>query len=141
MWFEDDEKTGRKADPTQVAENMRTARDIEGTIKFHWSEELLTKTQVQGFFSGLASVKRRKTIVNLAQDKDDDDDNSLIEDEIGYPDETAIQNAVEDIVSQVSGIDPSYHFMISGHDICEHARRDTLSRFSVTMLKSMCDHF
>lgn len=63
MRFDDGEKTGRKADPTQVAADMRTARDIEGTRKFNRSE-WLTKTQVQGFFSRLASMKQRKTSVD-----------------------------------------------------------------------------
>ena len=33
MRFDDGEKTGRKADPAQVAADMKTARDIEGTRK------------------------------------------------------------------------------------------------------------
>ena len=137
MRFGDGEKTGRKADPTQVAADMRTARDIEGTRKFKRSE-WLTKTQVQGFFSRLASMKRRKTSVYQVQEEEDDDENSLIEDEIVYLDETARQHAVEDIMNQVGLIHP---ITFDGHDICEHARRDTLSRFNVTMLKAMCDHF
>ena len=28
-----------------------------------------------------------------------------------------------------------------GHDICEYARHDTLSKFNVTALKAMCAHF
>lgn len=137
MRFGDGEKTGRKADPIQVAADMRTARDIEGTRKFKRSE-WLTKAQVQGFFSRLASMKRRKTSVYQVQEEEDDDDNSLIEDEIVYLDETDRQNAVEDIMSQVGLIHP---ITFDGHDICEHARRDTLSRFNVTILKAMCDHF
>ena len=49
MRFDNGEKTGRKADPTKVAAEMRTARDIEGTTKFNRCK-WLTKTQVQGFF-------------------------------------------------------------------------------------------
>ena len=71
-------------------------------------------------------MKRRKTSVGHVQEEDDDDDNSLIEDEIVYLDETARQNAVEDIMSQVGLIHTVTH---DGHDFCEHARRDTLSRF------------
>ena len=47
--FEDGEKTGRKADPTKVAVEMRKASYNEGTRKFSRSE-WLTKTQVQGSF-------------------------------------------------------------------------------------------
>ena len=49
MRFDDGEKTGRRADPTQVAADMRKARNIEGTRKFNRSE-WLTKTKKQGFF-------------------------------------------------------------------------------------------
>lgn len=135
MRYDDGEKTGRKADPTQVVADMRKARSIEGTRKFNRSE-WLTKTQVQGFFSRLASMKRRKTTVDQVQEEEDDNE-SLIEDEISYLDETARRNAVEDIVSQVGLTHPITY---DGHDICEHARLDTLSRFNVTMLKAMCDH-
>ena len=44
---------------------------------------------------------------------------------------------MEDIVSQVGLIHPTSY---DGHDICEHTRLDTLSRFNVTMLKAICDH-
>lgn len=137
MRFDVGEKTGRKSDPAQVAADMRKARDIEGTRKFNRSE-WLTKTQVQGFFSRLASTKRRKTTVDQVQDEEDDDENSLIQDEISYLDEKARRNAVEDIVSQMGLIHPISY---DGHDICEHARLDTLSGFNVTMLKAMCDQF
>lgn len=120
-----------------MAADMRKARDIEGTRKFNRSE-WLTKTQVQGFFSRLASTKRRKTAVDQVQDEEDDDENSLIQDEISYLDEKARRNAVEDIVSQMGLIHPISY---DGHDICEHARLDTLSGFNVTMLKAMCDQF
>ena len=74
-----------------------------------------------------ASLKRRKTSVDHVQEEDDDDDNSLTEDEIVYLDETARQNAVEDIMSQIGLIQTVTHD--GRHDICEHSRRDTLSRF------------
>ena len=139
MRFDDGEKTGRKADPTQVAADMRTVRDIEGTRKFNRSE-WLTKTQVQGFFSRLASMKRGKTTVDHVQEEDDDDDNSLIEDEIGYLDETARQNAVEDIVSQVGLIHPVSLMMVTtSANIPGVARyRDSMSQCSspcATILK------
>ena len=83
-------------------------------------------------------MKGRKTTVDQVQDEEDDDENSLIQEEISYLDEKARQNSVEDIVSQMGLIHPISY---DGHDICEHARLDTLSRFNVTMLKAMCDQF
>ena len=75
------------------------------------------------FLSRLASMKGRKTTVDQVQEEDNDDDNSQIEDEISYLDETARRNAVEDIVSKVGLIHPITY---DGHDIFEHPRVDTL---------------
>ena len=47
--FDVGERTGRKADLQQVAQDMRTARDQSGNRIFE-REEWLTKTQIQGFF-------------------------------------------------------------------------------------------
>ena len=84
------ERTGRKADPPQVAAEMREAREADGTTKFIRNEGL-TKNQVQSFFSRLSALKRRKATVpkdseqdaNDDDDHDDDDNKSLIEEESG----------------------------------------------------------
>ncbi|KAL9962808.1 hypothetical protein ACROYT_G031950 [Oculina patagonica] len=54
----------------------------------------LTKTQVQGFFSRLAA-KRKKGTANQVEGEVDDDDDSLIEDEIVYLDDKARREAYE----------------------------------------------
>ncbi|KAL9970520.1 hypothetical protein ACROYT_G022908 [Oculina patagonica] len=133
--FNTGETTGRKADPAQVAADMKKARNTDGTRKFKRSE-WLTKTQVQGFFSRLAAKRRKGTADQVEDDNDDDD--SLIEDELVYLDDKARREAVEDIVSQVGLVHPITY---DGHDICEYARHDTLSKFNVTTLKAMCAHF
>ena len=132
--FDMGETTGRKADPAQVSADMKKAKNTDGTRKFKRSE-WLTKTQVQGYFSRLAA-KRRKTAV--CQVEEDDDEDSLIEDEINYLDEKARGSLIDDVVSQVGLIHPVTY---DGHDICQHARLNTLTKFNVTMLKAMCTHF
>ena len=134
--FNTGETTGRKADPAQVAADMKKARNTDGTRKFKRSE-WLTKSQVQGFFLRLAA-KRKKGTANQVEGEVDDDDDSLIEDEIVYLDDKARREAVEDIVSQMGPVHPITY---DGHDICEHAKHDTLSKFNVTTLKAMCAHF
>ena len=134
--FEIGETTGRKADPAQVAADMRKARDADGTRRFKRSE-WLTKSQVQGYFSRLSALKRRKGTVSQAPEEDDDDD-SLIEEEVSYLEDKARQNEVEDVVNEMGLMHPITY---DGHDICEHVSRDTLRKFNVTTLKAMCAFF
>ena len=56
--FELGERTGLKADPTQVSVDMRNARDEDNNRRFS-REEWLTKSQIKSYFSRLASVRRK----------------------------------------------------------------------------------
>ena len=56
--FDLGEKTGLKADPTQVSKDMRNARDQDNKRRF--SREWLSKTQIQSYFSQLASSRRKR---------------------------------------------------------------------------------
>lgn len=57
--FDLGEQTGRKADPQQVSSDMRKTTDEQNNRLFD-RKEWLTKSQVQGFFSRLASSRRRQ---------------------------------------------------------------------------------
>ena len=57
--FDLGEQMGHKADPLQVSNNMDKAKDVQNNRLFT-TEEWLTKSQVQGFFSCLAMTKRRQ---------------------------------------------------------------------------------
>ena len=108
---------------------MRKPRDADGTRKFKRSE-WLTKTQVQGYFSRLSALKRRKGTVSQAPEEDDDDD-SLIEKERSYLEDQARQNEVlEDVVNEMGLIHPITY---DGHDL-ERVSRDTLWKRNVTTL-------
>ena len=52
------ELTGKKADPSQVACDMRNSRNESGDRLFT-REEWLTKTQIKGFFSRVAKLRRK----------------------------------------------------------------------------------
>ena len=84
------------------------------------------------------AAKRRKGTANQVEGEVDDDGDSLIEDEIVYLDDKARREAVEYTVSHMGLVHPITY---DDHDICEHARHDTLSKFNVTTLKAMCAHF
>ena len=131
--FDLGEKTGRKADPAQVAADMRKNRNSDGKRTFLRSE-WLTKAQVQGFFSRLAASKRR----NPLQEWTDDDDDSLLEDEVAYVTETNRQAGVEEVISEIGLLHPVIY---DSYDICELVRQDALSKFNAAQLKAICTHF
>ena len=127
--FDFGEDTGRKADPTQVAADMRVARNTDGERKFQRSE-WLSKSQIQRFFSRLAASKRRTNKQEL--EDDDDHDDSLDEDEVAYLAEKERHMEVEEVVSKIGLVHPITH---DGYDICERAKLDTLSNLTVPKLE------
>ena len=56
--FDFGKKTGQKCDADQVAKDMRNAKTVDNQRMFT-RDEWLTKTQIKGFFSRLASSRRK----------------------------------------------------------------------------------
>ena len=128
--FDLGEETGRKADPAQVAADMRVERNSEGQRKFQRSE-WLSKAQIQGFFSRLAASKRRKS----SQECGDDDHDGLVEEEMAYLTEKDRQMTVDEVVTEIGLIHP---ITFDGYSICELIKSDALSKFNVATLKAIC---
>ena len=61
-----------------------------------------------------------------------------MEDGLNYLDEKERQNTIDEVIIQV-GL--SHLITFDDCDVCEQVRLNTLSKFSVTMLKAMCSHF
>lgn len=140
-------QTGRKADPAQVAADMRKVRNSDGARKFGRGE-WLTKGQVQSFFSRLSALSRKAsgtahTVQGVQEDDDDGDDDEanddlLLEAEVEYLNDKRRNEEIDDICNQVALVHP---IMYDGYDLCEHVRLDKLSQFTVLTLKAMCKHF
>ena len=136
--FQSGERTGRKADPAQVAAEMRKAREADGARKFIRSE-WLTKNQVQSYFSRLSATKRRRAAKDQERDaNDEDDDESLIEEESAYLEHRVRTKEVADVISEI-GL--THSILFDGHNICDHVNDDTLRKFKVTKLREMCPFF
>ena len=67
-----------------------------------------------------------------------EDDDLLLEEELGYLDEKLRNEEIDDICNQVGVIHP---IMYDGYDLCEQVRLDKLSAFTVSTLRTMCKHF
>ena len=127
--FDLGEQTGRKADPLQVSNDMRKAKDAQNNRLFI-REEWLTKSQVQGFFSRLAATKRRQQgSAEIELDQRD----LLQEDE-----EFERQNLVAEIAEELR---PQHPLSYDAFNLCVCAKEDQLSQFNVAMLKEILRQF
>lgn len=128
--FKFGERTGHKADPTQVALDMRSAKCESGDRLFT-REDWLNKQQIKGFFSRLAK-KQREGSINSGLDFEDTECES--EDE-----EDELREEVRAcIVKEINVNHPIYYDV---YDLCDLHEQQKLSVFKVGMLKEICDHF
>ncbi|KAL9958399.1 hypothetical protein ACROYT_G035406 [Oculina patagonica] len=135
--FELGEKTGRKADPDQVALSMRNARNEKNERMFK-REEWLTKTQITGFFSRLASRKRTRgqdaplMDENLQEDKEENEDLEAL---IRESDRCSLISEIDDKL----GLKHPVCFDV--YDLCDYYKRGKIESFNIAMLKKMLSHF
>ena len=120
--------TGRKADPGQVANDMRKARNNDGSRMFS-REEWLTKTQIKSFFSRLSAAKRKQSN-NL-----DDSDEELLEEGHEHRKEEILQEEANNIIRELAVEHP---IIFDGYDICNYVKSGLISKFTV---KEICEYF
>jgi len=124
------ERSGRKADPVQVAADMRNAKN-ESNERLFTRTEWMTKTQVQSFFSRLAATRRKdQGMVGISPDQEEDAE--------CLQDEANRQDLIEKVSTQLNILHPICY---DKFDLCERYHSNTLQEFSVAMLKIICSHF
>ena len=124
--FDLGEKTGQKASAEQVANDMRNARNLDNQRLFG-RDDWLTKAQVQGFFSRLASTRRKRSYGVDTSEEDEE------EDEAGEH-----CHAVEEVIEFLGVKHP---IVFDVFNLCEYYHSNKLSSFNVNMLKDMCRYF
>lgn len=134
------EKTGLKSDPDHVQGEMRHARDHSGERLFV-RDEWLTATQIKGFFSRLAKIRREKgnqlsheqqqllEFVDL--DTDESEEDAVAENS----NRTELREQIE------KEIDVQHPICFDIYDLCDLYKQRKLSQFKVKMLKEMCSYF
>ncbi|KAK3713304.1 hypothetical protein QZH41_000682 [Actinostola sp. cb2023] len=124
------ERTGRKADPSQVATDMRTTRTSSNERQFSRSE-WMSKTQVQSFFSRLVAVRRKdQGVVGLSADQEKD---------VQCLQENSDRQELVDAVNEEINVKHPINYDM--YDLCERYQNDTLQEFNMAMLKTICSHF
>ncbi len=131
--FELGELTGNKADPLDLACEMRTTRSESGDRMFS-RNEWLTKTQIKSFFSRLAKLRRKGIVVSevvevMDCEQDDDDD---------YEEKESKEELIKEIFSRLHTKHP---VIFESYNLCELHSDGKLPVFKVAMLKDICQHF
>ena len=124
-------QSGRKEDPGQVAHDMRKAKAENGDRLFS-REEWLTKSQIQGFFSRLSSSRKRKTSPVPNTGGDDTDEDCLDQEDLDH------MNTVQTVVKEIGLSHPIFYDI---YDLCDYARNEKLSPFTVSTLKEICTFY
>ena len=123
-------KSGRKADPAQVAAAMRSAKN-ESNERLFTRAEWMTKTQVQSFFSRLAAKHRRdQGAIDLLANRDED---------VQCLQENSDRHDLLDMVNRE--INVAHPICYDTYDLCERYQSNTLKEFNVAMLKAICNYF
>ena len=125
------ERTGRKADPAQVAADMRNAKD-ESNERLFTRTEWMTKTQVQSFFSRLAATRRKadQGVVGLSVEQEED---------VQCLQEISDRQELTEMINRE--INLSHPICYDAYDLCERYDNNTFQEFNVALLKTICNHF
>ena len=126
------EQTGQKADPSEVSQSMRKARNKDGSLLF-LSEEYLTSQQITGFFSRTAAKKSIQvpSDTNLVDEDYDDDLLSAMA-------EKELEQMRRNILNEISIQHPITY---ESYNICEMAAASKLSKLSIAMLQDICRYY
>ena len=128
--FQIGERTGHKADPSNVSKSMRKARNADGSFKFG-AASYLTSQQVASFFSRLAAKR-------VAAADEPQDEETEHQEEMDMIQEQSIEELSKKVVEEISIQHP---IMYDTHNICELVAYSKLSKFSVQMLRDMCNFY
>ena len=118
------ETTGRKLDPVTVARQMRVARSSDGQRQFT-TEELLSATQIRGYFSRRAKSKNQATV-------------QAEEDFVAAQVEDAMESVRNEVIEQTQ---PDHPLTYDGYDLCDLVARKKLSKLTVPVLQDICCKF
>lgn len=125
--FKIGQDTGNKADPTQVAHDMRHTKNAEGKRRFTVTE-FLTPQQIQSYFSRTA----RKIKKGRQQPDLDQYDLEAAEEERAY------HGCHEAVLRECQLVHP---IVYDNHNICHLVSTGRLKNLTISTLRLMCEYF
>ena len=124
---------GQKADPIQVAREMKTIRDSSGKLQFK-PDEWGTAQQISSFFARMSALQRQRQA---------DETESKEEQEITDEDLTALESedhiqAIRQEVYRDIEQATSHPIQIEAVNVCELSRAGKLSSLKLAQLREVC---
>lgn len=123
------ETAGNKQDPNKVAQDMRHARNMEGSRRFQL-QEFLTPKQIQSYFSRKAAKLKKGKPSKQPSSHDDEKDADAAEEE------TAYQLLRNDIIDKCQLTHPISYRSIN---LCDLYVNQKMKKLSLPVLKSICE--
>lgn len=120
------QETGHKADPVQVARDLRYTRSENGLRRFT-VEEFLTPQQIQSYFSRTAAKLRHGKLADI-----DERDMQAAEEEAAH------SSARADIMQEFQLIHP---IVYDAFNVCALHNSNKLSKLSTAQLRLICSHY
>ena len=121
--FQLGQDTGHKADPTQVARDLRHAKRDNGDRRFKY-DEFLTPQQIKSYFSRKAAKLKYKD--------DAATDNKAIEDQRSY------SSAREQIIQEIHIQHP---IIYDTYELCHMYKTEKIKKLSIALLRHICVYF
>ena len=126
--FEEGARTGNKADPVQVAREMKTIRNKHGELTFK-PEEWRTAQQISSLFSRQTAALRHRGIDGVEISEEDIE---AAESEMAF--NTLRSLVMDDMVK------PSHPIIVGVNNICELVKNKKLGSLKLAVLKEICNH-
>ncbi|XP_078696170.1 uncharacterized protein LOC144924634 [Branchiostoma floridae x Branchiostoma belcheri] len=135
--FDIGQTTGRKCDPSQVAKDMRRAKNTSGRRLFEVSE-FLTSTQISSFFSRLAARRKCQGIpeesLEVGGEGEEEYEEDLLSAEMQLVHESLHSTVVKDV-----GL--THPILFDTYNLCELYSKHKLSTLGLQLLREICDSF
>ena len=129
-------RTGQKADPVQVAREMKIVKDGAGHLLFT-PQQWRTAQQINNFFSRLSAVQRQTQMEKDTSENptsqeftEEDPDLEAVENEI------SLENLRRAVNLQVTA--PQYPFVVRNRSLCELWKAEKLKIMKVAELRERC---
>ena len=125
--IEEGARTGNKADPVQVAREMKTLRNEHGELTFK-PEEWRTAQQISSLFSRQTAALRHRCI---DAEEISEEDIEAAESEMAFNTLTSL--VMDDMVK------PSHPIIVGVNNICELVKNKKLGSLKLAVLKEICN--
>ena len=125
--FEEGARTGSKADPVQVAREMKTLRNEEGEPTFK-PEEWRTAQQISSLFSRQTAVLHHRGI----------DAEEIPEEDIQAAESEMAFDTLRSLVMDDMG-KPSHPIVVGVSNVCELVKNKKLDSLKLAVLKDICN--